>query len=120
SNLQYDRSDAELRRGSYRVRGDMIQIWPAYEDYAIRIDTLENRITRLDKIDPISGSPLPDQSEPVMTEDSVAIKPKLKKFVIYPAKHYVIDPKSQQDAFGEIRADLEQQLATLKKQDRAL
>jgi excinuclease ABC subunit B len=58
SNLQYERSETELFRGSFRVRGDTIQVWPAYEERALRIDTLEHRIERITWIDPISGSPL--------------------------------------------------------------
>ena len=55
SNLQYERTTNDLQRGSYRLRGDSIQLWPAYSDTAIRIDTLNNQITQIDEIDPISG-----------------------------------------------------------------
>jgi excinuclease ABC subunit B len=112
AQLQYDRSDAELRRGSFRLRGDTIQLWPAYEDRALLIDTLENRITRIDWIDPISGA--------VITDEHAQYGPdqKSKFFVIYPAKHYVINPKSQEDAMKEIERDLEARLAELQVKDR--
>jgi excinuclease ABC subunit B len=117
SNLQYDRSDAELRRGSYRVRGDMIQIWPAYEDHAIRIDTLENKITKIDRIDPISGSVVPYLS--VQDNESGETR-RHPETIIYPAKHYVVDPKSQQEAFAEIKADLASQVARMKAENKVL
>jgi excinuclease ABC subunit B len=117
SNLQYDRSDAELRRGSYRVRGDMIQIWPAYEDAAIRIDTLENRITKIDRIDPISGNVVPYLSVQDNESGETRRRPET---IIYPAKHYVVDPKSQQEAFAEIKADLASQVARMKAENKVL
>ncbi len=56
SQLQYEGSSTELRRGTYRLRGDTIQLWPAYEEKALRIDTLENKIIKIDWIDPITGT----------------------------------------------------------------
>ncbi len=109
ANLQYDRSEAELRRGTYRLRGDIIQIWPAYEDRALRIDTLENRITTIDWIDPISGS--------VLTEGENEHR---GRFVIYPAKHYVVDPTSKQQSIAHIRSDLAQQLTQFKEQGKVI
>jgi excinuclease ABC subunit B len=116
ANLQYDRSDNDLRRGTYRLRGDSIQIWPAYEDIAIRVDTLENRITRIDRIDPISGNSVPKTPEQFQVE-STGRRPET---IIYPAKHYVIDPKSQKEAMADIRADLATQTATLKAENKVL
>jgi excinuclease ABC subunit B len=112
AQLQYDRSDAELKRGSYRLRGDTIQLWPAYEDRALIIDTLENRIIRIDWIDPISGAVIKDET----AQDSSGQRKKL--FVIYPAKHYVIDPNSQEEAMKEIERDLELRLAELEANGR--
>src|SRR5690606_19700171 len=60
-DLQYDRSDAELRRGSFRVKGENIQLWPAYDNYALKISTLENKIEKITPIDPISGKLLNDE-----------------------------------------------------------
>ena len=90
-NLQYNRSETEFARGTYRIRGDSIQLWPAYEDKALRIDTFENSIESIKWIDPITGS--------VTTPDNASIhktyNPEQKRFVIYPAKHYMMNPKSQ-------------------------
>ena len=111
SNLQYDRSTAELRRGTFRLNGDIIQLWPAYEDKALRIDTLENKITKIDWIDPISGSiVVPPHSATAGT----------KEFVIYPAKHYVINPKTQQESFAEIETDLKKRVAELQNTGKTL
>ncbi len=125
SNLQYERSDAELRRGSYRIRGDLIQLWPAYEDTALRIDTLENRIISIDRIDPVTGSVITPETDPrpVTGGDlSVVTDPRAsaKRFVIYPAKHYVVNPKTQEQAMKEITHDLETRLAEMKEQGKVI
>lgn len=110
ANLQYDRSETEFTRGSYRIRGDSIQLWPAYEDKALRIDTFENQIESIKWIDPISGS--------VVVPNNSAIhhsyNPEQKRFIIYPAKHYMMDPKSQRSAIAEIKADLQKRTGELR------
>lgn len=104
ANLQYERSDAEFRRGTFRLRGDVIQLWPAYEDTALRIDTLENRITKIERIDPVTGSAIPQPGP----------EPLAQKHIIYPAKHYVVNPKSQAEGVLEIEADLRKRVGELK------
>ena len=111
SNLQYERSTAELSRGSYRLKGDIIQLWPAYEDKALRIDTLENKITKIDWIDPVTGSVVTAPN----SQDGSS-----REYVIYPAKHYVINPVSQQAAFAQIEHDLKQQVEHLQKTGKTL
>ncbi|MEN8252865.1 MAG: excinuclease ABC subunit UvrB [Patescibacteria group bacterium] len=108
SQLQYDRSDAELRRGSYRLRGDVLQIWPAYEDRALSIDTLENKITNITWIDPITGSVIVDEATYV------------KRYMIYPAKHYLVNPNTQVNAIKQIRVDLKKRVEELKKDNKPL
>ncbi|MBP7740663.1 excinuclease ABC subunit UvrB [Candidatus Woesebacteria bacterium] len=114
SNLQYSRSETEFTRGSYRIRGDSIQLWPAYEDIALRIDTLGDEIESITWIDPISGS--------VTTPNNASIhktfNPEQKHFVIYPAKHYVMNPKTQEDGIKEIKKDLKIRLDELKNQNK--
>jgi excinuclease ABC subunit B len=111
SQLQYERSEAELHRGSYRLRGDTIQLWPAYEDRALRIDTLENRIVKIDWIDPVSGSVIPNDAPPLPGH-------RAHEFIIYPAKHYVINPKSQEQALKEIERDTQLRLTELETQGK--
>jgi excinuclease ABC subunit B len=125
SNLQYERSDAELRRGSYRIRGDIIQLWPAYEDTALKIDTLENKIISINRIDPVTGSVITPETDPRATSGgdiSVVTDPRAsaKRFVIYPAKHYVVNPKTQEQAVAEITRDLEMRLGELKDQGKII
>jgi len=103
SDLQYERSDTDLRRGTYRLRGDIIQVWPAYEDKAITIDTLENRITRMDWIDPLTGTPILEERH----SDTL-------KLTIYPAKHFMVNPQSKIDAVEKIRQDLELRVKELE------
>lgn len=109
SNLQYERSDADLRRGTYRLRGDIIQIWPAYDDKAIMIDTLENKVTRMDWIDPLTGTPIPEErySDPL-------------KLTIYPAKHFMVNPQTKIDAVEQIRRDLEIRVKELEEAGKTI
>lgn len=120
TNLQYDRSDAELRRGTYRIRGDIIQLWPAYTEIALRIDTLENRIVSIDPIDPVSGGTLSGEaiSGKRYEEGWFSGQKGSRRFVIYPAKHYVVNPKTQADAIAEIERDLALRVAELKAENK--
>ncbi len=119
ANLQYQRSDADLVRGSYRMRGDVIQLWPAYEDTALRIETLENRITSIDRIDPITGSPTVDNKKiehwnPQQGQQSLSAK----RFIIYPAKHYMTNPMTQAESIDQIKHDLKIRLEVLRSAGR--
>lgn len=120
TNLQYDRSEAELRRGTYRIRGDIIQLWPAYTETALRIDTLENRIISIDPIDPISGGIVSSESVSgkKYEEGGFSGQRGSRRFVIYPAKHYVINPKTQAEAILEIEHDLAERVAELKAENK--
>lgn len=99
--LQYDRSEFDFKRGSFRVKGDVIDLYPAYEDYGIRI--YEDG-KKLQKIDPLTGKVLED----------------LEKFVVYPAKHYMTDPAVYADVFKQIRNDLDNQVKLLKSSGKEL
>lgn len=90
-DLQYARNDYGFKRGSFRVRGESIDLYPAYEDTVIRITTQGNRIASLESVDPLTGKKKED----------------LSATVIYPAKHYMTDPKSYKSVFTQIRSDLE-------------
>ncbi len=118
-NLQYERSDDDLRRGTYRLRGDVIQLWPAYQDHAWRIDTLEDRIIKIDTIDPVTGSPVAETATETGRQGESG-SGRAKKYILYPAKHYVIDVKSQAESLKDIRAELAAQLEKLKSQNRVI
>jgi len=121
SSLQYQRSDAVLIRGSYRLRGDTIQVWPANEDTALRIETLENKITSIIRIDPVTGSPTTDvrpgdRWDPQKGQQGISPR----RFTIYPAKHYVMNPKTQDQAIVEIEHDLKIRLDELKSSGKVI
>lgn len=91
-DLQYVRSEYDFKRGTFRLTGSTIDIYPSYDDYGIRIE--ENR---LEKFDPLTGKKLED----------------LEKFVVYPAKHYITDPSKYKNVFEQIRNDMEIQCKKL-------
>lgn len=97
TDLQYDRNDYEFRRGTFRVRGSSIDLIPAYVDYGIRID-VDETVTNMYSFNPLTGD---------------IIQP-LEATVIYPAKHYMTDPRSYQDAFTAIKNDLDKQVKHFK------
>lgn len=120
ANLQYERSDADLRRGTYRMRGDTIQLWPAYEDVALTMETLENRILNIYWTDPVTGtkteppkSDLHNDRTLDLAAESVRER-KAKRFMIYPAKHYVINDERQQSGLKEIERDLSERVKALR------
>ncbi len=118
NDLQYIRSDYDFHRGTYRIRGDIIDIYPAYEDTSIRVHYQLDHITKLEKINSISGEVIPP---PNPDEKRYSKNPgSYRSLVIYPAKHYIADRATYKDAFTQIRADLEAQVALLKSQNKPL
>ncbi|TVR33721.1 MAG: excinuclease ABC subunit B [Spirochaetaceae bacterium] len=101
-NLQYDRNDAVLGRGTFRIRGDVIEIYPAYSEHAIRVELSWDEIERIRLVHPLSGETL--------EERSVA--------VIYPAKHFVTEENQIAAAVSRIRSELEQRHQELLEQQR--
>ncbi len=103
-DIQYDRNDFDPSRGKFRVRGDVIECWPAYEEFAYRIELWGDEVEKLCIIDPVSGK----ESE------------SLQDIYIYPAKHFVL-PQSRIDAaLDEIREELELQLEAFRKEGKLL
>jgi excinuclease ABC subunit B len=107
-DLQYERSDFGFNRGTFRVRGDSIDIYPAYLDEAIHVEVEDNSIKKAERINPITGKPVGKQS--VGTEN----------FVLYPAKHFMTDPQSHKNAFENIKQDLNTRVMQLKKEGKIL
>jgi excinuclease ABC subunit B len=99
TDLQYERNEYSFDRGSFRVRGETIELFPAYKDTGIRIELKNDKLVQLSEFAPLSG-------------DTIAI---LKSIVIYPAKHYMTDPQTYNSVFPAIRADMENQVGHLKK-----
>ena len=104
TDLQYERNDYEFRRGVFRVRGESIDLLPAYMDNGIRIDIANDKITKIYEFDPLTGE----------------IIKVMDKTIIYPAKHYMTDPATYEEAFKKIRADLDKQTSKLKSEGRLI
>ncbi|MCU0497297.1 MAG: excinuclease ABC subunit UvrB [Anaerolineae bacterium] len=100
--LQYQRNDMILEHGTFRVRGDTLEIFPPYEEAAYRINMFDDDIERVLHFDPLTGELLSDQ--PVV--------------VIFPAAQFIADKDKLQDGVNNIEKELEQQLAFFKKEDK--
>jgi len=104
-DLQYERGDYGFHRGTFRVRGDTIDIYPAYQDEGIRINILEDKITNVNAINTISGE--------VINKD-------LGNFVLYPAKHFITDTDKDSKVFDDILTDLNNRVKTLKGENKLI
>ena len=93
-DVQYDRNDADPARGKFRVRGDCVEVWPSYEEFAYRIEFWGDEIERLSIINPTSGETI-DQ---------------LQQMYIYPAKHFVLPEERIHNAVDRIRQELAERL----------
>src|SRR3989338_9101109 len=139
--LLYDRAEFEFKRGTFRIRGDYLDIYPAYEDNGFRITEKLGKITEIIRFDPLTGNILREShsgkrvkragrqtSQPRSTvarpesnnDSGVAYAPQndkqisIDKIIIYPAKHYLTDPLVFRSSEEQIRADLKKESAELK------
>ncbi len=103
-NLQYERSNYGFHRSTFRVRGDTIDIFPAYEDTAIRLVFMENKLIKITRLNPLTGKAMDE----------------LPATVIYPAKHYMTDPAGHKEVFELIRKDLDKQISHFKAQNKLI
>ncbi|MBU1871849.1 MAG: excinuclease ABC subunit UvrB, partial [Candidatus Omnitrophica bacterium] len=102
--LQYERNDYEFIRGRFRVRGESVEIFPAYSTRAVKIEFEGNLITRISEIEPIS----------------LKVLSTLEKFALYPAKHFVVDNPKIQSAVSFIKKELEERVSFLNKHNKLL
>ncbi|MDP3892724.1 excinuclease ABC subunit UvrB [Nocardioides sp.] len=102
--IQYTRNDMAFTRGTFRVRGDTLEVFPVYEELAVRVEFFGDEIERLTTLHPVTGE--------VVTEDS--------ELYIFPATHYVAGPERMERAIGGIERELEEQLATFERQGKLL
>ncbi len=102
--IQYTRNDMSFTRGTFRVRGDTLEIFPVYEEHAVRIEFFGDEIERLMTLHPVTGE--------VVTEDS--------ELRVFPATHYVAGPERMERAIKGIELELEDQLATFERQGKLL
>nr|WP_133999800.1 excinuclease ABC subunit UvrB [Streptomyces sp. 846.5] len=103
-DIQYTRNDVAFTRGTFRVRGDTIEIFPVYEELAVRIEMFGDEIEALTTLHPLTGE--------VISED--------QELYVFPASHYVAGPERMERAIAGIEAELEQTLATMDKQGKLL
>jgi len=103
-DIQYERNESEFKRGTFRVRGDIIDLFPSYEDYAYRIRVNEQEITELLLIDPIRGT----------TFDS------FERILIYPKSFFSTPQSILEYAINKIEEELKEQIRFFKKQDKVL
>ena len=101
-NIQYTRNDIDFTRGTFRVRGDTIEIIPAYEERAYRVELFGDEIDRIREVDTVSGEVLGE----------------LDELTIYPASHFVTPQDKIERALDDIEAELEERLEELRAEDR--
>lgn len=104
NNLQYQRNDTELKRGTFSLKGDILEIFPAYSNNSIRIDFFGDNIEKISEIDWITGKTINSALE----------------YEIFPAKHFITPEYLQKKALGDIRSDLKKQVDKFKKNGKLL
>ena len=103
--IQYDRNDMDFHRGTFRVRGDVLEVIPACEsDTAVRVEFFGDEIDRITEIDILTGE----------------IRDELKHVAIFPASHYVVDKDNIKRAVQDIEKELEERVREFKRQDKLL
>jgi len=103
-DVQYERNDFEFARAKFRVRGDCVELWPSYEEYAYRVEFWGDEIEKLSIINPTSGEVISQEQE----------------VYVYPAKHFVLPEERIESAVASIREELELRLEELKDQGKLL
>jgi len=103
-DMQYERNDMNLVRGKFRVRGDTLEIHPAYEEFVVRIELFGDDVERIAKVDPVTGERLAEMEE----------------VTVFPASHYVTDGATVHRAISDIEAELQQRLASFESENKLL
>jgi len=102
--VQYQRNDTAFERGTFRVRGDTIEVFPAYDEQAVRVEFWGDTVERIAKIDPLTGNTIAE----------------LARAAVYPATHFVTERPTIERAVAAIRAELKERLAELRVQNKLL
>jgi len=102
--VQYQRNDVAFERGAFRVRGDTIEVFPAYDEQAVRIEFWGDTVEKIAKIDPLTG-------------DTIA---ELPRTAVYPATHFVTERPTVERAVAAIRVELKERLTELRAQNKLL
>ena len=101
---QYSRNDYELKRSSFRVKGDVVEIWPAHEDIALRVEFFGDDITSIKRFDAVSGK----------------IKDEPKSVMVFPARHFMVSETSLKDALKAIHEEMVERVCELEKEGKLL
>jgi excinuclease ABC subunit B len=104
TEMQYERTPYDLSRGTFRVRGDVLELWPAYEDDAVRIEFFGDEIDKITRIDPVTGR----------------AGREFDRLAVYPRTHYVTPRQRLLEAMENIRKELDERVVELRAQDRLL
>ena len=107
-DLQYERSDFGFNRSTFRVRGDSIDIYPAYLNEGIHIEVGDNVIKKVESINPVTGSAITNHQSPSTS------------FILYPAKHFMTNPETYKNVFDHIKYDLNARVKELKNEGKKL
>jgi excinuclease ABC subunit B len=102
--IQYNRNDVAFERGTFRVRGDTVEILPAYEEQGVRVELWGDEIERISKINPLTG-------------ETISV---LERAAIYPAKHFITSRPTLERAVGAIRQELAERLDVLRREGKLL
>lgn len=102
--LQYERNDLDFKRGAFRVKGDTLDIFPAYKEKGVRVEFFGEEIKKIYEFDPVSGKKIVE----------------LEKISIYPAKHFIIEKDKINKALENIKWELEDRLTVLRKDGKLL
>lgn len=102
TDLQYERNDYGFTRGTFRVRGENIDLFPAYLDRGLRFEIQNNFLKEISEFDPLTGNTIEN----------------IKSTIIYPAKHYMTDPKSYEGVFAKIRQEMSMQVEKFEKEKK--
>ncbi|MDD3983179.1 MAG: excinuclease ABC subunit UvrB [Candidatus Omnitrophota bacterium] len=103
-NVQYERNDYEFKRGRFRVRGDTVEIYPAYRETALRVEFHGDRVEKISEVEPVSGNILAG----------------LEKAAVYPAKHFLVAQELMSPAMEAIGADMRLRCDELRKHNKLL
>lgn len=104
TDIQYQRNDIDFHRSTFRVRGDVVDIFPAGEEVAYRVEFFGDEIERITRVDPLTGEILAN----------------LQEYKIFPSSHYVTPQEKLKTALGSIEAELDQRLSQFKRENKLL
>jgi len=104
ADIQYTRNDVDFARGTFRVRGDVVELYPSYESFAVRIELFGDQVEKITYINPVSGETLAEEEQ----------------IFIYPAEHYIMPGDRLGSAIESIKAELKQRLQEFRQQGKLL